>query len=135
MGLDVPLWVWLLAVRAVSAVGDPEITAGLMVALMWVESLFKVDALGLAGEIGLTQLMPGTAALLGVVDPWDPQQNVIGGATYLSRIAGQFGDVPTALSAYNSGPGCVCSPGYAARVLGVEFAPSVYPTEIWRLMR
>jgi hypothetical protein len=65
------------------------------------------------GAVGIFQLEPGTAAGLGV-DPTDPAQNVQGGVTYLSQMINQFGDVPTALAAYNWGPGNVATKGAAA---------------------
>ena len=54
--------------------------------------------------------MPGTAANLGV-DPWDPLQNLSGGARYLRAMAGRFGTVDLALAAYNAGPGAVEAAG------------------------
>lgn len=59
-----------------------------------------------AGAIGMFQLMPATAAQLGV-DPRDPVQNIDGGVRYLRQMLGQFSDVAAALGAYNWGPGAV----------------------------
>ncbi len=59
-----------------------------------------------AGAIGIMQLMPGTAAQLGV-NPYDAQQNYAGGETYLQQLYAQYGDWPDALAAYNWGPGNV----------------------------
>jgi hypothetical protein len=56
-----------------------------------------------AGAIGIMQLMPATAAQLGV-DPTDPLQNIQGGVTYLAQMYQQFGSWPLALAAYNWGP-------------------------------
>jgi soluble lytic murein transglycosylase-like protein len=54
------------------------------------------------------QLMPSTAAALGVGDSYDPAQNVRGGATYLRQLLDRFGgDLRAALAAYNAGPGAV----------------------------
>jgi soluble lytic murein transglycosylase-like protein len=70
------------------------------------ESGFQPDVRSSAGAYGLTQLMPGTAADLGV-DPTDPIQNLRGGARYLRQQLDAFGDTNTALAAYNAGPGNV----------------------------
>lgn len=75
-------------------------------ALVWQESNFCIDAVSHAGATGLTQLMPGTAAGLGV-NAWDPYQNLWGGAKYLRDQYLAFGDWTLALAAYNAGPGNV----------------------------
>jgi soluble lytic murein transglycosylase-like protein len=59
-----------------------------------------------AGAIGLFQLEPATAAQLGV-NPRDVNQNISGGITYLRQMLGTFGNIATALAAYNWGPGNV----------------------------
>ena len=64
-----------------------------------------------AGAGGLTQLMPGTAADLGVRDRFDVEENLSGGADYLARQLLRFGDLRLALAAYNSGPGRVARLG------------------------
>jgi soluble lytic murein transglycosylase-like protein len=67
-----------------------------------------------SGATGIFQLLPSTAAGLGV-DPTDPTQNIQGGVTYLSQMLNQFnGDIPSALAAYNWGPGNVATYGAAA---------------------
>jgi soluble lytic murein transglycosylase-like protein len=70
------------------------------------ESGFDQSARGNAGEVGVFQLMPGTAADLGV-NPYDLAQNIDGGVRYLARQLATFGDTQTALAAYNAGPGNV----------------------------
>ncbi len=71
------------------------------------ESGFNPNAVGSSGEIGLYQLMPGTANDLGISDKWDIGQNIDGGIRYLSQLYSRFGDWPTALMAYNGGMGNV----------------------------
>ena len=63
---------------------------------------------GSSGEIGVFQLMPATAAGLGV-DPTDVNQNIQGGISLLSQLYNQFGNWSQALAAYNAGPGAVTS--------------------------
>ena len=79
---------------------------GLLAAVAWTESAFNPDAVSHAGALGLMQIMPGTAAGLGV-DPLDPAQAVDGAARYLRQQMDRFGDVRLALAAYNAGPGAV----------------------------
>lgn len=76
----------------------------LLHALVVVESAYHPRACSTAGACGLTQLMPGTAADLGVRDRFDPYENLRGGADYLARQILRFGDLRLALAAYNSGP-------------------------------
>lgn len=70
------------------------------------ESGLNQAARGSSGEIGVFQLMPGTAAELGV-NPADLNANIDGGLRYLAQMYRQFGDWDTALQAYNGGPGNV----------------------------
>ncbi|HEX2027324.1 MAG TPA: lytic transglycosylase domain-containing protein [Nitriliruptorales bacterium] len=92
------------------AAGQAGIDPRLFAALVWAESSFHVGALSHAGAVGLAQLMPGTAARLGV-DPEHPLQNLAGGARYLAEQHATFGSVELALAAYNAGPGAVLRHG------------------------
>lgn len=69
------------------------------------ESAFRPCAVSEKGALGLMQLMPATAVAFNVNDPFDPQQNVLGGAAYLRQLMERYsGDASLALSAYNAGP-------------------------------
>lgn len=78
----------------------------LFLRLVRTESGFRPTAKSSKGAIGLAQLMPHTARLLGV-NPHDPRENLDGGARYLSQQYRKFGDWRLALAAYNAGPGAV----------------------------
>jgi hypothetical protein len=77
-------------------------------AVVSVESAFRKDALSPKGAQGLMQLMPATAAALGVQDAFDPAQNLDGGARHLAALVQSYGgDLRKALAAYNAGQGAV----------------------------
>jgi soluble lytic murein transglycosylase-like protein len=79
-------------------------------AVVKAESGYRLDAVSPKGAIGLMQLMPGTARLLGA-DPNDPRQNVEAGARYLTELLRKYHDDPfqvrKAVAAYNAGPAAV----------------------------
>lgn len=80
----------------------------LLHAVISVESRYNPRAISSKGAIGLMQLMPVTAKRYGVIDSFDPEQNINGGAKYLSDLLKLFnGDVSLALAAYNAGENAV----------------------------
>jgi hypothetical protein len=81
--------------------GIPE---ALVRAVIKTESDFDPHVVSSAGALGLMQLLPGTAKLMGVSDVWDPRQNIMGGARYLQTLAKRFCHTPG-----GSGDGMVCS--------------------------
>ncbi len=102
---------------------DPALVA----AVVEQESAFQVQAVSPVGAMGLMQIMPGTAAELGLLEPFDAAANLDAGAEYLAWLIDRYGGVELALAAYNAGPGrvdaCRCipangeTPGYVARVI------------------
>lgn len=73
-------------------------------AVMLVESNFHPDVVSVDGAMGLMQLMPSTAANMGVLDAFDPRQNVLGGTRFLRVLANRFnGDLVLTVAAYNAG--------------------------------
>lgn len=106
----------LVASIAASMGFDPT----LAMAVAQAESNFNPNAISSAGAIGVMQLMPATAAQMGVSNPTDPTQNITGGLKYLSMLISQFGgDVSKALAAYNWGPANVQN---AVSTLGTAWA-------------
>ncbi len=100
-----------LATSVASSIQDASqstgLSANLLKAVATVESGLNPHAVSSAGAIGVMQLMPATAADLGV-NPNNVAQNVQGGAEYLKSLLGTFqGNVSLALAAYNAGPGAV----------------------------
>lgn len=88
-----------------SAARKYELSTELLRAVMRQESGFKPCAVSIKGAQGLMQLMPSTAWELHVADPFDPKQNVQGGAAYLKQLLKRYnGDLRLALVAYNAGP-------------------------------
>ena len=117
-----------------------DVRPDLVRAVIQAESAFNPAATSHKGAMGLMQLMPATAAELGVDDPYDPAQNIRGGVTYLRQLLDQFdGNEELALAAYNAGPGAVTRYGavppyretrdYIKRIKGsadVRLAPATH---------
>jgi hypothetical protein len=97
---------WAEAIAA--AAGRHGLDPALLAAMVQVESSFQPRAVSPKGACGLLQLMPATARRFGVVDPFDPLQNLEGGAQYVRWLLERFeGRADLALAAYNAGEGAV----------------------------
>ena len=106
-----------------------NVSATLLAAQLYAESNFNPFAVSGAGAQGIAQFMPGTAAAMGLRDPFDPEQAIDAQARLMRDLLRRFPAVPLALAAYNAGPnavaacGCVPAngetPGYVARILGL----------------
>ncbi len=80
----------------------------LLKAVIHVESYFNPRAVSRKGALGLMQIMPINLDTLEISDPFDPMENIMGGARYLKSMLEQFdGQLPLALAAYNAGPTAV----------------------------
>ncbi|NJD08624.1 MAG: lytic transglycosylase domain-containing protein [Methylococcaceae bacterium] len=84
-----------------------DLDPGLLHAVIRAESAYNPGAMSNKGAAGLMQLMPGTADRYGVRDRFNPQDNIDGGARYLSDLLDMFSDVRLAVAAYNSGENTV----------------------------
>jgi soluble lytic murein transglycosylase-like protein len=105
-----PSEIWSPLVR--QAAEREGLTVELLTAVIQQESAFRPCAVSPKGAMGLMQLMPATAGLLGVKDPFDPKENVDAGAKFLKMLLDRYGgNLALALGAYNAGPGRVDASG------------------------
>jgi soluble lytic murein transglycosylase-like protein len=109
-----------------------DLPLSLLVAVARAESRFDSTARSSAGAIGVLQLMPATAAALGV-DPTDPHANVVAGARYLRSLFNRFGSSQLALAAYNAGPTSVAASAGALPAETRGYVANVRRT--WRSLR
>ena len=85
-----------------------DLDPALIRAVMRTESAFNAAAVSPVGAMGLMQLMPDLAEEMGVVDPFDPRENIMGGAKYLRQLLDAHkGKIDLTLASYNAGPGNV----------------------------
>ena len=123
------------AAMLTEAARNHNLDPALLAAVAWQESRGSMRAVSIKGARGVMQLMPATAAELGVV-PDDLSDNIRGGALYLRRQLDRFGSVPLALAAYTAGPGAVLRYGgippyqetrnYVARIMA-HWRPTAPP--------
>jgi len=86
---------------------ESGVPPALVKAVIHAESAFNPRAVSHKGAMGLMQLMPATARIFGVAEPFTAEQNVAGGARYLRTLRERFGNWTMALAAYNAGPEAV----------------------------
>ena len=106
-----------------------NVSATLLAAQLYAESNFNPFAVSPAGAQGIAQFMPGTAAAMGLENPFDADRAIDAQAHLMRDLLRRFPAVPLALAAYNAGPGAVAAcgcvpangetPGYVARILGL----------------
>ena len=90
------------------AAGAYNLQPNLIKAVIAAESAGKVDSVSSKNAKGLMQLIDSTAKEMGVTNPMDPRENIMGGTKYLKSLLDEFsGNLPLALASYNAGPGAV----------------------------
>lgn len=103
-----PLFLQKYQLEIAAAAKEHQLDPALLRAMIHAESAFNPKALSKSGAAGLMQLMPDTATEVGVKNVWHQQQNIQGGAFYLSFLLKRYkGDITLATAAYNAGPGAV----------------------------
>jgi soluble lytic murein transglycosylase-like protein len=103
-----------------SAAKQEDLQPELLRSMISQESGARPCAVSPKGAMGLMQLMPGTAAQLGVKDPFDPKENLNAGAWFVKQLLTTYNDLPLALGAYNAGP---------ARVNAIDGIPAIPETQ------
>jgi soluble lytic murein transglycosylase-like protein len=118
------------------AAAAASVEPNLLRAVIVVESGFNTRAVSKRGAVGLMQLMPATASRYGVSNPYDPRQNVRGGARYLKFLMDRFGqDVRLALAAYNAGEDAVDRNGGQIPPFSETMAYVPRVLKIYRMLR
>jgi len=108
----VPLNTQAFGAEIRSASQSNAVDESLIRAIIHAESAYQSDAQSPKGAQGLMQLMPATQLELQVIDPFDPKENIRGGAHYLAQLLAEFGgDLELATAAYNAGPQAVTKYG------------------------
>jgi soluble lytic murein transglycosylase-like protein len=118
---------------AAAAALDP----GFFARLLWRESLFDANAVSPAGAQGIAQFMPGTAALRGLEDAFNPAEAIVASATYLAELEARFGNLGLAAAAYNAGEGGASrylsgSSGLPGETRAYVLAITGWPARAWR---
>jgi hypothetical protein len=108
-----------------------RIPAGLLAALVQVESAGRPHRISPAGAMGQGQLAPSTARALGVQDPFDTLENIEASGRYLAQQLARFGEIRLAVAAYNAGPGAVA----AVRAVPHNGETEIYVERVLRLHR
>jgi soluble lytic murein transglycosylase-like protein len=105
---NTPLFLQKYQQEIAAAALHHQVNPALLRAIIHAESAFNPKALSKSGAAGLMQLMPDTATEFGVKNVWHQQQNIQGGASYLSSLLKRYkGNIKLAMAAYNAGPGAV----------------------------
>lgn len=112
----------------IQAADKTGVSPKLITAMIVVESHGHPEAVSNAGAIGPMQLMPYTAWNVLRVNPWNPEQNIMGGARYIQRLIKRYhGNRKLALAAYNAGPTMVDEDG------GVPICAKQYVKEVFKI--
>jgi len=107
-----------------SSAADAAVDAHFLARLLWRESRFDPAALSPVGAQGIAQFMPGTAAIRGLGDPWNPAEAIEAAATYLAELTAMFGNPGLAAAAYNGGEAAVT--GFLAETRGLAGETRAY---------